>query len=74
MIVKTRRQRLRAPAPTFAPMALVDIPGVMEIENQSFPIPWSESSFRYELLENPYASAPTRRSSASPASGSSIRR
>jgi len=56
MIVKTRRQRLRAPAPTFAPMALVDIPGVMEIENQSFPIPWSESSFRYELLENPYAS------------------
>lgn len=56
MIVKTRKQRDRAAAPTFAPMALEDIPGVMEIENQSFPIPWSESSFRYELLENPYAS------------------
>jgi len=28
----------------------------MEIEQRSFPTPWSESSFRYELLENPYAS------------------
>lgn len=33
-----------------------DIPGVMEIEDRSFPTPWSESSFRHELLENPYAS------------------
>lgn len=37
-------------------MVLDDIPGVMEIERQSFPTPWSESSFRYELVENPYAS------------------
>ena len=28
----------------------------MEIENLSFPTPWSLSSFRYELLENPYSS------------------
>lgn len=41
---------------TIASMALEDIPGVMEIEDRSFPTPWSESSFRYELLENPYAS------------------
>jgi ribosomal-protein-alanine N-acetyltransferase len=37
-------------------MTLEDVPGVMEIEQRSFPTPWSESSFRYELLENPYAS------------------
>ena len=37
-------------------MTLDDIPGVMEIENRSFPTPWSASSFRYELIENPYAS------------------
>jgi [ribosomal protein S18]-alanine N-acetyltransferase len=37
-------------------MDLEDIPGVMEIEERSFPIPWNESSFRYELTENPYAS------------------
>jgi len=29
---------------------------VAEIEDLSFPIPWSLSSFRYELMENPYAS------------------
>lgn len=27
-----------------------------EIEDLSFPTPWSLSSFRYELMENPYAS------------------
>src|SRR5574341_1971374 len=37
-------------------MSLEDIPAVLEIENASFPTPWSESAFRYELLENPYAS------------------
>jgi ribosomal-protein-alanine N-acetyltransferase len=37
-------------------MALQDIPSVLEIETESFPIPWGESSFRFELLENPYAS------------------
>jgi [ribosomal protein S18]-alanine N-acetyltransferase len=32
-----------------------DLPAVSEIEDLSFPIPWSLSSFRYELQENPYA-------------------
>lgn len=36
-------------------MTLDDLPGVLEIERQSFPTPWSEASFRHELLENPYA-------------------
>ena len=34
---------------SIAPMTLEDIPHVMEIEMQSFPTPWSESSFRFEL-------------------------
>ena len=38
------------------PLTLQDLPGVAEIEDLSFPTPWSLSSFRYELLENPYAS------------------
>lgn len=29
---------------------------MLEIESLSFPTPWSLSSFRYEMLENPYAS------------------
>jgi ribosomal-protein-alanine N-acetyltransferase len=33
-----------------------DLPAVAQIEELSFPIPWSLSSFRYELIENPYAS------------------
>jgi len=37
-------------------MTVDDIPAVMEIESQSFPTPWSASSFRYEIVENPYAS------------------
>ena len=41
---------------TVAPMSLQDIPAVMEIENRSFPTPWSDSSFRHEILENPFAS------------------
>ncbi len=47
-------------------MTLEDIPGVMAIENRSFPTPWSESAFRYELLENPYASLFVARSQVSP--------
>jgi ribosomal-protein-alanine N-acetyltransferase len=39
-----------------AGMSLEDIAGVLEIEIASFPTPWSESAFRYELQENPYAS------------------
>ncbi len=41
---------------TVTAMTLQDIPGVMEIENRSFPTPWSPSSFRHEIEENPYAS------------------
>ena len=37
------------------PMEPDDIPGVVSIENSSFPTPWSAASFRHELLENPYA-------------------
>jgi len=66
MIAKPRRNQERIGAFTIAPMSLEDIPGVMEIENQSFPIPWSESSFRYELLENPYASLFVGRTRADP--------
>jgi ribosomal-protein-alanine N-acetyltransferase len=47
-------------------MTLEDIPGVMEIENRSFPTPWSESAFRYEILENPYASLFAARAPGSP--------
>ncbi|MCL6588746.1 MAG: ribosomal protein S18-alanine N-acetyltransferase [Firmicutes bacterium] len=34
------------------PMAVEDLEEVLEIENSSFPIPWSRNSFLYELLEN----------------------
>lgn len=37
------------------PMTLADIPQVMEIERLSFPLPWSENSFRKELTENEQA-------------------
>ena len=35
------------------PMRLDDIPQVSAIDRLSFNLPWPESSFRYELLENP---------------------
>lgn len=35
-----------------AAMQLGDIPQVMEIDRLCFPNPWSEPSYRYELLEN----------------------
>lgn len=35
-----------------APMALADIPAVMDIERASFPLPWPEQAYRYELLQN----------------------
>jgi ribosomal-protein-alanine N-acetyltransferase len=35
------------------PMRLEDLPRVAEIDRLSFSLPWPESSFRYELLENP---------------------
>jgi [ribosomal protein S18]-alanine N-acetyltransferase len=54
--LRKRGSREEVRALTISRMSLEDIPGVLEIEHQSFPTPWSESSFRYELLENPYAS------------------
>ncbi|HKZ71236.1 MAG TPA: ribosomal protein S18-alanine N-acetyltransferase [Anaerolineales bacterium] len=37
------------------PMALADIPAVMEIDRQSFTLPWSENSFRKEVTQNEQA-------------------
>lgn len=34
-------------------MTLDDMPTVMRIDRLSFPIPWSENSYRYELIGNP---------------------
>ena len=34
------------------PMAVDDIPQVMEVDQLSFPLPWSANSYRHELLEN----------------------
>ncbi len=56
MIAKTGKGKERLQSFLIAGMSLEDIPGVLEIENVSFPTPWSESAFRYELRENPYAS------------------
>jgi len=33
-------------------MTLADIPAVREIDRLSFPLPWSERTYRFELLEN----------------------
>lgn len=35
------------------PMMLDDLPQVLEIDRLSFPIPWPERSYRFELSENP---------------------
>lgn len=40
---------------TFREMSLTDIPEVCTIEGLSFPTPWSEESFRSELLYNQLA-------------------
>jgi ribosomal-protein-alanine N-acetyltransferase len=34
------------------PMSLDDVPQVMEIERESFPLPWPERAYRYELTQN----------------------
>jgi [ribosomal protein S18]-alanine N-acetyltransferase len=34
-------------------MRLEDIPSVLEIDRMSFPTPWPESAYRYELCSNP---------------------
>lgn len=48
--------RLAAPAYTdrllISPMHLNDIPQVAAIDRLSFPQPWTEQSYRFELLEN----------------------
>jgi ribosomal-protein-alanine N-acetyltransferase len=36
----------------FAPMELADIPQVAAIDRLSFPQPWSEQSYRFELVDN----------------------
>jgi len=56
VIAKSRKGRERLHSFSISGMSVEDIPGVLVIENVSFPTPWSESAFRYELLENPYAS------------------
>jgi len=56
VIAKSRKGRERLHSFSISGMSVEDIPGVLVIENTSFPTPWSESAFRYELLENPYAS------------------
>jgi len=33
-------------------MTLEDIPAVLAIDQESFPIPWSERTYRFELLDN----------------------
>jgi ribosomal-protein-alanine N-acetyltransferase len=41
--------------PRLAPMTVADIPQVLEIDRLSFPLPWSEASYRHELTANPAA-------------------
>lgn len=41
-----------AQAPVIMPMRLEDLPQVMEIDRLSFPQPWAEQSYRFELEEN----------------------
>lgn len=41
-----------AQAPIIVPMRLEDLPQVMEIDRLSFPQPWAEQSYRFELEEN----------------------
>jgi [ribosomal protein S18]-alanine N-acetyltransferase len=43
------------PAAVIVPMALEDIPRVVEIDHESFPLPWSYATYRYELLQNKYS-------------------
>lgn len=38
---------------TVRPMTIADLPAVVEIDRQSFSVPWPARSFRFELQENP---------------------
>jgi ribosomal-protein-alanine N-acetyltransferase len=44
-----------APKLVMRRMTMEDLPAVMEIDRLSFPTPWSERSFHYELNDNPAA-------------------
>ncbi len=37
---------------TVRSMMLADLPAVLEVDRLAFALPWSENSFRHELLEN----------------------
>jgi ribosomal-protein-alanine N-acetyltransferase len=37
------------------PMQWDDVPAVMEIERESFPLPWSSYTYRHELTENKHS-------------------
>lgn len=41
--------------PSIRRMTLDDIKAVMEIEHSSFSLPWSERSYRFDLVKNPNA-------------------
>lgn len=47
-----RRMWSGEPRIIIGPMLPGDIPQVMEIDRLSFPQPWSEQSYRFELMEN----------------------
>lgn len=48
MIATRERIRIRE-------MTLDDLPAVLEIDRRSFPTPWPERSYRFELTQNPAA-------------------
>lgn len=50
------------------PMTLADIGEVVAIDKLSFPVPWPERSYRYELTENPAAHLLVAEQHASPRS------
>ena len=43
---------LQRPHLHFRLMKIDDIPAVMQIDRLSFPVPWTERNYRYELTEN----------------------
>jgi len=40
---------------TIRPLRWEDVPAVMAIERQSFPLPWSSYTYRHELMENQHS-------------------
>jgi ribosomal-protein-alanine N-acetyltransferase len=48
-------RQFRAGQPSFRPMELGDVPVVCEIEQESFPTPWTEGAFVNELTNNNFA-------------------